>query len=50
MVEIRLRIRHSIVVHQTEASGACLINKSPVGLVVALLIQAVAVPVVDNVF
>ena len=46
---MRLHTRHSSVVHQIEAPGACFISTSPVGLVVALLIQAVAVPVVDNV-
>ena len=41
-----LRTGHSSVVHQTETSGADLLSASPVGPVVALLIQAVAVSVV----
>ena len=45
---MRVQIRHCSVVHQIEASGACLISTSQ-GIVVALLIQAEAVPVVDNV-
>ena len=38
----------SQTIHVFHRAGACLNSTSPVGLVVALLIQAVAVSVVDN--
>ena len=39
----------SQTIHVFHREGACLISASPVGLVVALFIQALAVSVVDDV-
>ena len=46
---MRLRTRHCGVVYQGEASSTGLGSTSPVALLVPLLVQAVAISLVDNV-